>query len=203
MLAVDSMDSSNDEEITTEKPKQELDNSEESNSEETPVDSEQSTEELPQEPVEQPLGLNTDKIDYPDETEEEEEMDAEANKLPKLTDIRDGGASGEYASDEPEDVEPKEKEDDSEKIKSLKQNSTSGMIEFISTSFAEENPEHSVCCVMSDKVISLKGKEAYETLYSMDDGVSKFHQPIRNRELEEQKKTNSAIIEKLLKFDNI
>lgn len=207
MLMVDSMESpkKKEEEKPKEEPKQELDKEkDEPSSEDDAMDSEQIPEPAPEEleaPIEEPLGLNTDKIDYPEETPEEEEMDVEAGKLPELRDIRDGGEGEEYG-DEVESPEPNDKKDN-EKIKSLKQNSTSGMIEFVSTSFAEENPEHSVCCVMSDKVISLRGKEAYETLYSMDDDLAKFHQPIRNRELEEQKETNNAIIAKLLNFDNI
>ena len=130
-------------------------------------------------------------------------MDTEAGKLPELTDIRDGGnwegENDEYDKEHSSEESPK----DNEKIKSVKKNSTSGMIEFVTSVFLEENPEHSVCCVTKDKVISLKGEEAYETLYTSGDESVEFNISVRNRELEEQKETNSAIIAKLLNFVNI
>lgn len=200
MLMVDSMESPEEE------PKQEVDKEiDEPSSEGDDMDSEKNSEPIDsgEQPPEEVIGLNTDKVDYPDDSQDEQEMDSEAGKLPELTDIRDGG-DWEGENDEyDKEYSSQETSKNSDKINSLKKNSTSGMIEFITKSFQEENPEHSVCCVMKDKVISLKDEEAYETLYTSGDDSVEFGVSVRNRELEEQKETNDDMIEKLLKFDNI
>lgn len=208
MVKVEGMSSKKEEEKPKEEPKQELDKEgDEKSPEEADMDSEENsepTEEPTEEPIEEvpeeePIGLKTDKIDYPDDSEEEEDMDSEAKKLPELGNIRDGGESENYDSEEGEDSEG----DSNDKINALKQKSNSGMIEIISSAFKEKNPEHKVCCVMSDKIISLKETEAYETMFvASGDGV-KFNSSIRNKELEESSASNDAIIAKILKFDNI
>lgn len=195
MLKVDSMDSSEEEEDT----KQEPDTPEE-------VESEESSEPAPEEVVEpegeEEIGLKVDEIDYPESDNEEQEMDAEAEKLPELSDIVHGGEGDDEKSEEDEGEEDSDSRL-SGKLLGLKQNSLSGMMETIASNFKEKHPEHEVCCIMKDKIISLVDGQAFQTGYENEEGEVKLGQPIRAKELEERKTENDAIIAKLLKFDNI
>ena len=205
MVKVDSM-KSDEKSKSKEEPKQEVDTKPEEAPEESGdevVDdssNDQEGEEAPEE-----LGLKTDKIDYPEDDEEEQEMDAEAKKLPEIDDIAHGYDDEEIQSDVDSNGESVDNEEDilSKSLLKLKGNSLSGKVETISLHFKERFPQHEICCITKDKVYSLYDGKAHETMYRKDKDAVEFNQPIRNQELEEQKSSNDAIIEKLLNFDNI